>query len=162
MDVRLWGDADVATYVLVADRARARILRVRGRGSARKLDEVESLVCPTARMQPQELTTERTGRVFARALGGSGTATRARHGAQSDYDPRDAEVERFAGQIVQSLERKRRAAQLDDCVLIAAPRFLGVLRGTIKPTLRRLIRSEVPRDLSRADERRILRAAFPP
>ena len=150
----------MATYVLVADRARARIMRVRGRARTRKLEEVESLVCPVARVPARALTTDRTGRVFERGIRG-GRSRLQRHGAESDYDPRAVEIERFARQITRSLERARRAEELDDWVLIAAPKFLGVLRGQIKPALRKLIRGEVSRDLSRADDRQILEAAFP-
>ena len=83
-------------------------MRVRGRARARKLEEVESLVCPAARVPARALTTDRTGLVFERGIRGARSRLQ-RHGAQSDYDPRAVEIERFARKIARSLERARRA-----------------------------------------------------
>jgi len=83
-------------------------MRVRGRARARKLEEVESLVCPAARVPARALTTDRTGLVFERGIRGARSRLQF-HGAQSDYDPRAVEIERFARKIARSLERARRA-----------------------------------------------------
>ncbi|MFO1410589.1 MAG: host attachment protein [Steroidobacteraceae bacterium] len=54
------------TCILVADSGTARLLRVDGAARKRVLVEMARLECPPARRLPQELVSDRTGRVRAR------------------------------------------------------------------------------------------------
>ena len=124
------------SLVVVADGGRARILKREGR-----------------RFAPQLLELQRFERSSAPRM-------MARHGAQSDYDPHTVEVERFARQIATHLARLSRQLPVQELVLIAAPRFLGVLRRSLSDSLRRIISREVARDLTGALPQPIARAAF--
>ena len=51
-------------------------------------------------------------------------------------DPKELEAERFAGQIVEALEQARREGLFGVLVVAAPPRFLGLLRERMTPSLR--------------------------
>jgi protein required for attachment to host cells len=150
-------------FVVVADSARARILRRSGQRLTPQLLELERMECPDAHRHPRELTTDLTGRVNSGASlrGHYGPRITARHGVNSDYDPRAAEVQRFARQLALRLERLARSERIERLVVIAEPRFLGLLREALSEPLRHVITREVPRNLTSAVPQAIVRVAFP-
>lgn len=149
-------------FVVVADSAQARILRRSGQRLTPQLHELERLECPDAHRHPRELTTDLTGRVNSASFRGRyGPRIMARHGANSDYDPRAVEVQRFARQLALRLERLARSERIERLVLIAEPRFLGRLREELSEPIRHVITREVPRNLTTAVPQTIARAAFP-
>ncbi|MGH8144667.1 MAG: host attachment protein [Steroidobacteraceae bacterium] len=149
-------ETPLVTHVLVADSGMARLLRVTGPLRHRVAQQEELFERPSAHLPAHALTTDRTGRVFE-SSGRAGTnATHTRHGAASDYDPHTVEIERFAARIVQRLQDLHRNDELHAWVLIAAPRFLGVLRAQLPTDLHRTIVHEVAGDYVRADPTRIL------
>jgi protein required for attachment to host cells len=155
------------TCVVVADAGSARVLEATrrptagGRPGVIRFDEVLHLENPAARLSARELVTDDTGRVFdSGSRVGHGPKTHARHGAQSDYDPHDVEVERFARRLALRLDAQRRRTGIEELIVIAAPRFLGVLRQQLPAATRRLVTREIHRDLVRASDTIIRRAAF--
>jgi protein required for attachment to host cells len=149
-------------FVVVADSARARILRRSGQPLAPQLLELERLECPDAHRHPRELTTDATGGVNSSSIRGRyGPRIWARHGVNSDYDPRAVEVQRFARQLALQLERLARRERIERLVVIAEPRFLGLLREELSEPIRQVVTREVPRNLTTAVPRAIARAAFP-
>lgn len=156
----------MSTYILTADSARARLFRVelRARGAPRKreLMEVVALESPSARKLPRELISDRSPRVFARARHGrQGPAGAAGASIGGEFDPRVAEAERFAARIGRRLDLERRRLDMDSLVIIAAPRFLGRLRARLSAPTRAIVQRELARDLVRATDAMILRAALP-
>ncbi len=151
-----------SAFVVVADSASARILRRSGQHLAPQLLELERLECPDAHRRPRELTTDLAGRFTSAPLHGrNGPRVMARHGANSDYDPRAVEVQRFARQLALRLDRLVRSERIERLVLIAEPRFLGLLRDQLPEPIRHVVTREVPRNLTAAVPRKIARAAFP-
>jgi len=156
-------------FIVVADSGVARILHAtgawppesRGTRSTAVLEEIARLDSPAARQAGRELVSDRTGRVFDSASRAHvGPPSHARHGAASDYDPHTVETERFARRLARRLDDERRRQRIDEVVLIAAPRFLGVLRPQLSAPTRELVTREVARDLTHAADARILRAAL--
>jgi protein required for attachment to host cells len=148
-------------YVLVADGGTARLLRVRSASDKQALTEIATLDRPTAHSPARELVSDRTGRVFdSGGRTGHGAKTHSRHGANSDYDPHAIEVERFAKRIARRLDLERRSKNMDELVLIAEPRFLGILRTQLSAPTERIITRQAAKDLVRSDDTRILRTAF--
>lgn len=145
--------------LLVADSGTARILRISGRAGSEKLSEVAHLELPAARLLKQEMVSDKTGRVFDRGRGGSGPRSTARHGAASDFDPHAEEYGRFAKRIARRLDVERRAGNCHEIVIIAAPRFLGLLRPQLSGPTRQIVVREVARDLVRASDAQLLRSA---
>jgi protein required for attachment to host cells len=149
-------------FVVVADSACARILRRAGQSLAPQLLELDRLECPDAHRHPRDLTTDLTGRVNSAAFRSYyGPRIVARHGANSDYDPRAVEVQRFARRLALRLERLARSERIERLVVIAEPRFLGLLRDELSEPVRHVITRQVPRNLTAAAPKTIARAAFP-
>jgi protein required for attachment to host cells len=149
-------------YVLVADSGKARLLRVDGAPRKRLLAEVAALDSPPARRLPQELVSDRTGRVFARArLGRQGPKGVVSAGADNESDPRIVAADRFAARVSRRIDVERRRLAMDGLVIIAAPRFLGRLRAQLSSPTRAIVQRELARDLVRANDAQILRTAFP-
>jgi protein required for attachment to host cells len=152
-------------YVIVADGGRARIYKRSGNRQAPQLTEIEHLERDSAHLHARDLTTDVTGRLNTTGSRVTfGPRSTMRHGAQSDYDPHAVEVERFARQLAARLlrlrQQERAEDRLEELVLIAEPRFLGVLRRELPAALRPLVTREVPRDLTGTDAQPIAQAAF--
>lgn len=150
----------MSSCVLVADGGRARIFRLVKRARSAALTEVADLIRPTARLAARQLTSDATGRVFARSRSGAGPRAAARAGAGSDADPHQTEIERFARRVCRLLDDERRDAALEEVVIIAEPHFLGQLRAHLSAPTRRLVTREVPRNLTRETAARIRQVAF--
>ena len=155
-------EPQMSTLIVVANGTEARLLcSARRSRPGGEIEELAHLVRPTARHPARDLTTDRDGRVFPRATrGGVGPPVAARSGAASDKNPHQVEIERFARRISRRLDALRRDTGFDDVVVIAAPRFLGTLRGVLRGVTRDLVSREVPRDLVRAEDRQIRAIAF--
>jgi protein required for attachment to host cells len=157
------------TCVLVADGGTARLLQAPrpggsadggGRGAI-VLAEIVRLENAAAHLSGREMITDRTGRVFdSGGRSGSGPKSRARHGANSDYDPHDVEVERFARKVALRLDAERRRLGIEELVVIAGPRFLGALRQQIPAATRKVVTREIDSDLVHASDALIRRTAF--
>jgi protein required for attachment to host cells len=158
------------TCILVADSGTARILQATrsaaptgsvGRGAI-VLKEIARLENPSAHLPGRALVTEGTGRVFdSGSRTGKGPMSHSRHGAQSDYDPHDIEVERFAKRLARRLDAERRRIGFEELIIIAGPRFLGVLRQQLSAASSRLVKREIDHDLVHSDALLIRRTAFP-
>jgi protein required for attachment to host cells len=118
---------------------------------SRQINEVLDLVNPAAREPGREMVTDADGRVFAR--GGRGQPS---HAAVPRADPVTHETERFAKRVVEAIEKGRVEAHYDDLCLIAAPKFLGLLRANLGKEARKLVKREIDKDLSQKNAREIL------
>lgn len=146
--------------VLVADSGTARLLQLSGSRGGGKLVEIALLEQPAAHLPSRALVTDRTGRVFdSGARTGRGPKTRARHGAQSDYDPHVEATERFARRVARRLDTERRRNGFDGLVVIAARHFLGVLRAQLSGPTRQWTIREIAKDLIHASDAQIVREA---
>jgi protein required for attachment to host cells len=151
-----------SAYVVVADSACARILRRSGQRVRPQLEELERLEGPNGHRHARDMTTDLTGRVYTAAFRPQfGPRISARHGADSDYDPRAIEVQRFAHRLAARLLRLSLRDHIDKLVLIAEPRFLGLLREELPEPIRHVVTREIPRNLTAAMPQTIARTAFP-
>jgi protein required for attachment to host cells len=130
------------TWIVAADSSRARILQVAGR---QRLDEVESLFNPEGRMNDRELTTDANPR---------------RHGPGGQSAPEEPSavehtVEVFSRRIGDYLEKARTDHRFHQLVLVAPPKFLGLLRKELGKEVGKLVADELPKDLSWFNEREL-------
>ena len=136
------------TWIIAADSSRARILQVMDREG--RLAEVEDFVNPEGRMNERELTTDAEPRFNGH--GGVGKAGSGRTGGPgSDREAKgaaDHEVEVFAKQIGDYLDKARTAHRYDRLHLVAPPKFLGQLRKELGKEVGKLVDEELPKDLS--------------
>jgi protein required for attachment to host cells len=143
----------------VADSGTARLLRITGTSGSQKLAELALLELPEAHLRNQEMVSDKTGRVFDRGRGGQGPRSTARHGAASDFDPHTAAYERFSKLVARLLDVQRRGIKASELVIIAAPRFLGLLRPQLSKPTQKIVVRELARDMVRASDAQLLRIA---
>lgn len=110
------------TWVLVADRARARLLQLERPNG--RLVEIESRVNPDGRGPERAQRTDRPPRVQE-------SANSARHAIEPHTSLREKSAVRFARELVDLLEHGRRDTRYDRLVVIAPPPFLGALRAVL-------------------------------
>jgi protein required for attachment to host cells len=127
-----------ATWVVVADRAHARILTT-SQADHKDLKEIKSLVHAEGAAHSRDVLTDRPGR-FAGQSGECSAGdpeTNFRHQTATD----------FACQVVRELESGREHNQFGRVVLIAPALFLGTLRKHLSGPLEKLIAAELDKEL---------------
>ncbi len=127
------------TWVVVADRSRARILA--SSGDSADLEELETLVNPEGAMRQSECSSDRQG-----YFGGRQGSLEAGD-PKTDFQHKTAET--FAAQVIDHLETGRTSQQFGHVVLIAAPSFLGTLRQKLPTPLARMVELQVDKDYSK-------------
>lgn len=120
------------TRVIVAHDAGARAFEHRGPGKA--LVQLQEVEFEDGRRHSGEL--EEGGRGFDRAY-------------EARQDSRQHAVAHFAKVLAQDLSRDFHLGEFQQLILIAPPRFLGVLRDALDTKLKRALIGSVPKDLPR-------------
>lgn len=115
------------TWVVVAHRAGCRLFETLGPG--KPLELIEEIDHPQGRFQNRDVETDKQARNYT-------------HETTHDHI---AKV--FAASIVKKLEDARNAHTFDALVLVAEPRFLGMLRDQLSSPLEKMVRGSVHKDL---------------
>jgi protein required for attachment to host cells len=127
----------MSTWIVVAHRAGARIIE-HTRSGLQLVSEIEHAA---GRLKDNEMGSDRPGRAFSSA--GTG---------RSAYSPRetahDHAAHTFANELAQTLRAARNEHRFERLVLVAEPRFLGMLRGALDDATAALIHDEVHKDLA--------------
>ena len=131
--------ARTRTWLVVADAAQARIFAVDP--VARALAPARALTSAAARRKVSELVSDRQGRAFESGSPGRRSAIEPR------TDPQRHEQGLFLGDVAETLAAGARGRLYDRLVLVAAPRALGVLRGSLAPEVRERVVAEIDKDL---------------
>lgn len=143
----------MTVWVLVADASRARIFEAESRlGPIRELHD---LVHPASRVREQGLVSDSPGQGRGHALGGG-----PGHSVGHEHDASRTEEERFAREVAESLARACAKGRFQRLHVLAAPRFLGLLRKRLDGATRALLVSEHDLDLSTSSAEQI-RAHLP-
>lgn len=127
------------TWVLVADRVRARLFEIGDEKPA--LNEVEVFVNPEGRDPAGSRGDMRPTRSIE-SVGG------ARHAIEPHTTPETKYADRFARRLHDALEQGRVQHRYERLVLVAPPRFLGALHGALGKNVRSHVVSEVRRNLT--------------
>ena len=137
------------TWIVSADTGRARIFSESDAHSP--LQEVEDMVNPAARMRTSEELTDNMD-TFA---GGKSVHNTGGQLPSSQYEPQQTPEEReeqmFAREVCAMLLKARQAGRFDRLALVAAPRFLGVLRMQLDPQLKPLLSYEIDKDYAHSN-----------
>ena len=143
-------------WVVVADEAIARILTTTDVPGA--LDPVEALTDPAAHAKEGELHVNDAGRRGGRVSGegghggprsGAGSASVT---ASAGVENRHLEARAFARRVAQHLATALQQKRYDTLRIIAAPRFLGLLRQELADAVRAVVTDEVSKDLIHASD----------
>lgn len=125
------------TWILVADRSRARILAA-SENNSRKLEEIADFVYPESGLKYQQVVTDRQGHFEAKGVG--------LHAGEPETDFKHQTANRFAVQLCEHLEKARLENRFARLHVVAAPLFLGVLREKFPTPLTQLITREIAKD----------------
>lgn len=135
-------------WVVVADEARARFFA--GDDLLKDLVELHDFVHPPARLADRDLKSDRPGRLSK----GQGRRT----SADPRTTPEAVEAGRFARVVASSLLDGHREGRFDRVVIVAPPRFLGVLRAELDEQVARRVVGEIPKEITRMTLKEIVAA----
>ena len=129
--------------IVVADSTRARIFTV---DSARSpLEEIETMAHPEGRIHEQNLVSDMPGKESGKGGGGD-------HAFDEKIEPKREKMVEFAKRIADYLDATRKANNLKNLAIIAAPAFLGELRTHLSKETTEKIVLEVNKNLAHHSE----------
>lgn len=129
-------------WVLVANKSKAKLFKMKGRAGELTLDhEWEH---PASSQHEQELTRDLPGRSFDSVGDG-------RHAMSQEVDPKAHEAEVFAQELIAEMEKAATSGRFSRFYLIAAPKFLGMLRKKMGASLQAMVVDEVAKNLTAMD-----------
>lgn len=126
------------TWILVAHRAGARIFENDGPGTG--LRPVDTITHPEGRLANKALGSDTPGRSFD-SHGAN------RHALGKEHDPVETVAQEFARALAARLDAGRTKHAYGKLVLVAEPRFLGMLRAALPPHTATLVSATLDRDL---------------
>lgn len=122
------------TWIVLADRTRASIRRQRTPKGP--FEHVEDIDHPDGRLHTSQLGTDRPGQTSDSA-----------HGHPHAFEPHETiaehEAHSFAKAIAHRLHAASNARRFDALVLVAEPRFLGLLRAALDHATQQRVRGEI-------------------
>lgn len=135
------------TWLLVANGSEARLFETEFR--PKTLTLLQDYKHPESREKGSELASDRPGHY----LGDAG----ASHGAFNEpTDPKEYEMERFAGELVKNLEAGRLANSYQHLIIASSPKFHGLLNQQMNGHLTKLIDKHINKDYTSLNERELL------
>lgn len=126
-------------WVVVADRARARIFECRG--ASGMLQEIADLVHPQSRRPEHISGPDAPGRSYDRF-------GRGRHAMAPRRNKTVTDIRAFAGEIATHLATACRERHFDRLHLLVEPRVLGALRPALDTATRRRVVTQCPLDVA--------------
>ena len=137
------------TWLLCANRSRARLLEVRHGEDAPV--EIADFANPAGRAHERDLRADGSSGFYGK--GGHATA----HGTPHDQGIGEHEVHRFVIDLGEYLERAFGEKRFDQLWISAAPEFLGELRNQLGKGVRKAVELEIDKDVSTEAPREIFR-----
>lgn len=123
--------------IVVADAARARLFKTEEKIT--DISELDELSHPESRLRDREL--------------GSGTPVRSANqkgSLQPRTFPKDYEEQSFAKELGKHIKALHNNIHFEELILIASPRFLGMLRNELDSTLDKLVSKSINKELLQA------------
>jgi protein required for attachment to host cells len=132
------------TWILVAHRSGARLFE--NRGPRKGLDSLRQIENPGGKLKNHEINSDKPGRSFDRR-------GRGRHAYATEQDPATHVAEHFAKRLAALLDEGRNEQRYNRLVLVAEPRFLGILRGSLSDATAALVSATIDKDLGSTEPR---------
>lgn len=134
------------SWVLVANGSQARLFNLDG--PKKSITLIKEFAHPESRMKTDQLSSDRSGN-FGGANIGSGSFN-------EPTDPKSYEMERFAMELVKSLDEGRASNKFDRVVLVASPHFLGLLKQNMNDQLSKAVSHTIQKDYTAVNDRDML------
>jgi len=129
------------TWILVADRARARLFSAEW-PELEQFQEIRDFAHAEGAAYPHDVEADGPGRLYG--------ANGPRHAADRRTDFKHQTATEFARELVGELQAGKDANTYGRLVLIAPALFLGVLREQVSAPIRNLVVADVDKDLTQA------------
>lgn len=126
------------TWVIVAESSRGKIYEAATASS--DLVELEDLIHPSGRLHDRDLTSDRPGH-------DSGSQGEGPHVLDESTEAHTEEMHKFAREIAQRLDKGHADRSYDRLVLIAPPKFLGMLRDTLSDQVSKCVSESLDKNL---------------
>jgi protein required for attachment to host cells len=126
------------TWIVVADSSHARIFQLRD--GQLPAEEILDQANPLGRADNKQVASDSHGQ-FAGPDGHGHTAPRVE-------EPVQHEVRQFARQLARQLDTAAAQQRFQHLALVAAPRFLGLLRDSLDKQTRKLVTAEVDKNVA--------------
>jgi protein required for attachment to host cells len=134
------------TWIVLADRVHASIRRQRAPHGP--FEHVEDIDHPEGRLHAAQLGSDRPGQTLD-------SSHHRPHALEPHETMEEHEARAFARTIAQRLTAACNARRFDALVLVAEPRFLGLLRGALDHPTQQRLRGEIRRRLIDASDTEI-------
>lgn len=128
------------TWILVANRSSARFYKHAGPGKG--LELVRDINHTEGHLKDHDIGSDRPGRSANRRGG-------APHSLTPTQDPTDHLTQTFARYLADQLTRGRSERLFDQIILVAEPKFLGVIKGALDPATASKVIATVAKELDR-------------
>ena len=126
------------TWILSANRSNASLFESDWPGkSMRRLQDISH---SKGRLQNKDINTDKPGRSFD-SMG------QGRHSMGSDQDPIDHVAQQYASELAELLNKGRLSNAYEKLVLIAEPKFLGILRAALDKNTALLVVQSINKEL---------------
>lgn len=138
------------TWILVAHEAGARLFENRGPGKG--LELLEEVEHAAGRERDREIVSDRPGRSFRKNSGDPRRAAMSR-----SEGPHDRAVANFARELAHKLQHERTQNRFERLVLVAPPRFLGLLRSSLDTPTAHLVVGSLDKDLANTKDAELIK-----
>ena len=126
------------TWILSANRSSASLFESDWPGKSMR--RIQDIPHPQGTMQNQDIDTDKPGRVFD-------SFGEGRHSTSPKQEPTEHIAQQFALELAEMLNKGRLTNAYDKLVLIAEPKFLGVLRAALDKNTESLVIQTVNKEL---------------
>ena len=138
------------TWLLVANGSEARLFETEFR--PKTLSLLQEFTHPESREKGQELASDKSGHYQGDAGNGSST-----QGSFSEAtDPKEYEMERFAGELAKALEAGRNSNSYQHLFIASSPKFHGLLNKKMNGHVSKLVDKHINKDLTSLNENELL------
>lgn len=136
------------TWLLVANGSEARLFETEFR--PKELHLLQEFSHPESREKGAELSSDKSGHY----QGDAGTGASTQGAFNESSDPKEYEMERFAGMLMKQLEAGRNANSFQHLIVASSPKFHGLLNKKMNSHISRLVDKHINKDLTsfREDE----------
>jgi protein required for attachment to host cells len=137
-------DDMAATWIVSANASRARFFS-QANPSA-NLDEINDMVNDAVRLRTAATESDKIGPLAATKSQHNVGAARPGSSYEPNQTPDERQIEMFAKDVADFLQRSHREGRFQQLSLVASPQFLGILRKELDPNLESAISLEINKD----------------
>lgn len=131
------------TWILTANRSSASLFESDWPGKSMR--RIQDIPHPQGRMQNRDIDVDKPGRSFD-------SFGQGRHAMSTDQEPTEHIAQQFAQDLAELLNKGRVTHAYDKLVLMAEPKFLGILRAALDANTADLVVQTVNKELPNVKE----------